>query len=212
MITSITARKLRTFQPAGRSARRAGYTLIEVLITIAVLGILAAVVIPQIGASAPDQVTGIAQVLASDLDYARSLAISNGSQYKLTFDLTENHYVLTHSGVNPALDNLPDHPFRKPSSDPTSLTVSPDDFPSLGSSVRIVSIVTDETSPTLVDSIEFGTLGQTTRTQPTLIWLSSTAGAKEIYLPIRVHPVTGLTEIGDFTTAAPLMPADPTGT
>lgn len=192
-------------QPAspGGLVCRWGYTLIEILITIAVLGILAAVVIPQIGASAPDQVLGIAQIVSSDLDYARTLAISNGSKYKVTFDLDRNAYALTHSGTNAALDVLPDHPFRKPSADPLSLTVSPDDFPSLGSRIKIVAIVTDETSPKVVDSIEFDTLGQTARTQPTLIWLSSSAGAEEIYLPIRVHPVTGLAEIGDFTTTAP---------
>ncbi|RCS42092.1 prepilin-type N-terminal cleavage/methylation domain-containing protein [Bremerella cremea] len=184
-------------------ARRVGYTLIEILITIAVLGILAAVVIPQIGSSAPDQVLGVAQILASDLDYARTLAISNGSKYKLTFDLAHNAYVLTHSSSNSALDVLPAQPFRKPSADPQSLTISPDDFPRLGTRIKIVAVVTDETSPKDVDSIEFGTLGQTTRTQPTLIWLSSSAGAEEIYLPIRVHPITGLTEIGDFTSTAP---------
>lgn len=203
MLPPTTARP--PFHQASRRGfcRQAGYTLIEILITIAVIGILAAVVIPQMGASVPDQVLGIAQILSSDLDYTRSLAITNGSKYKLTFDLDRNAYVLRHSGTNTALDDLPDHPFRKPSSDPKSLTVSPDDFPRLGTSVKIVSIVTDETSPKVVDSIEFGTLGQTTRAQPTLIWLSSSAGAGEIYLPIRVHPVTGLAEIGDFTTTAP---------
>lgn len=183
-----------------------GYTLVEVLITVAVLGILAAVVIPQLGAGATDQVSGAAQIITADLDYARSLAVTNNSTYQIEFDIARNRYVVTHTGANTALNSLPDHPFRRPSADSQSLVVALADFPSVGATVRIVSIVTEETTPETVDSIEFGALGQTTRMQPTIVWLSSAAGAEAIYLPIRVNPATGLATIGDFTTIAPLIP------
>ncbi len=182
---------------------RSGLTLIEILITVAILGILAATVIPQFGATAPDQVRGAAQIVAADMEYARSLAISTNSTYLVTFQKTRNAYVLTHSGVNTSLDDLPDNPFRKPSDDAKSLIVALSDFPHIGSDVTIAAIVTDEPSPEEVASIEFGTLGQTTRKQPTLIWLSSRAGAEDIYLPIEINPVTGLTTIGEITTVAP---------
>ena len=189
-----------------RRGGRGGFTLIEILITVAVLGILAAVIIPQLGAAATDQVSGAAQIIVSDLDYARSLAITNNSKYRIEFQSDQNGYVLTHTGANAALDALPAHPFRKPSADPLALEVALRDFPSIGATVMIASIVTEETSPKAVDTIEFSTLGQTTRTQPTIIWLSSSAGAEEIFLPIRVNPVTGLTTIGEFTMTAPITP------
>ncbi|PQO25986.1 hypothetical protein C5Y96_21280 [Blastopirellula marina] len=182
---------------------RRGLTLIEILITVAILGILAAAIIPQFGATAPDQVRGAAQIVAADMEYARSLAISNNSTYLVTFHKTRNGYVLTHSGTNTSLDTLPDNPFRKPSDDEKSLIVLLSDFPHVGSGARIGAIVTDEPSPQEVTSIEFDTLGQTTRKQPTLIWLSSRAGAEEIYLPIEINPVTGLTTIGEITNVAP---------
>lgn len=188
------------------TGKRGGYTLIEILITVAVLGILAAVIIPQLGAAATDQVSGAAQIIATDLDYARSLAITNNSKYRIEFQTDQNGYVLTHTGPNAALNLLPVHPFRKPSADAQTLEVALRDFPSVGATVKIASIVTEETSPKSVDTIEFNTLGQTTRTQPTVIWLSSSAGAEEIFLPIRVNPITGLTEIGEFTTNVPLTP------
>ncbi|QDU75070.1 hypothetical protein Pan97_20910 [Bremerella volcania] len=182
---------------------RRGLTLIEILITVAILGILAAAVIPQFGATAPDQVRGAAQIVAADMEYARSLAISNNSAYLITFSKTRNGYILTHSGTNTSLDDLPDNPFRKPSEDSKSLIVLLSDFPHVGPDVTIAAIVTDEPSPQEVTSIEFDTLGQTTRKQPTLIWLSSRAGAEDIYLPIEINPVTGMTTIGEITNVAP---------
>lgn len=200
MFDKKTSRSIKT---SIRLNARDGLTLIEILITVAILGILAATVIPQFGATAPDQVRGAAQIVAADMEYARSLAISTNSTYLLTFHKTRNAYVLTHSGANTSLDDLPDNPFRRPSDDSKSLIVALSDFPHIGSDVTIAAVTTDEPSPQEVTTIEFDTLGQTTRKQPTLIWLSSRAGAEDIYLPIEINPVTGLTNIGEITTIAP---------
>lgn len=175
------------------------------LITIAILGILAATVIPQFSASAPDQVLGAAQILVADLDYARALAIANGTRYELKFQPAQNRYILTHSGTNANFDRLPENPFRKPSADRKQLVVAIDDFPQFGTSVKIASVHTAETSSKLVGTLEFDSLGQTTREQPTLIWLSSTAGAETIFLPVEVNPVTGLASVGEFTRQAPIL-------
>lgn len=189
--------------------RRWGLTLIELLITIAILGILAATVIPQFGAAAPDQVLGAAQILVADLDYARSLAIGNGTNYTITFQPSQNQYTLTHSGANTNFDRLPDNPFRKGSDNRSSLIVELDSFPQIGTGVKLLTVHTDVGAPQPVGSIEFDPLGQTTRTQPTVIWMFSSAGARPVYLPIRINPVTGIATIGDLTTTAPLSISNP---
>src|SRR5687767_2609849 len=69
---------------------RAGLTLVEMLLTIAVLAILAAVLIPQISSDIPERLDAGAQVVASDLDYARSLAVANDSKYRVAFEPLSN--------------------------------------------------------------------------------------------------------------------------
>src|SRR5687768_9519392 len=98
--------------PASSPGRfRAALTLIELLLTIAVLGIIAAAIIPSLSADIPARLTSAAQVVSSDLEYARSLAVSNNSKYQITFNTGDNYYYLRHSGTNTVLNTLPASPF-----------------------------------------------------------------------------------------------------
>ncbi|MGY8771457.1 MAG: pilus assembly FimT family protein [Pirellulales bacterium] len=90
------------------------FTLIEILIVVAIMGVVAALIIPQMSPSINEQIRSSAYLLVSDLDYARSLAISEGSTYKVEFDASENRYILSNSGTNSDLDTLPSAPFRNP--------------------------------------------------------------------------------------------------
>ena len=69
---------------------------------------------------------------AGDIQYARSLAVVNGSNYRLTFDTVLNQYVLTYSGTNPALATLPPSPFHTSSDTPTQQVVRLADLPHVG--------------------------------------------------------------------------------
>src|SRR5262245_34114333 len=75
-------------------ASRRALTLIELLLTLAVLGILAAVLIPQLSGDLPERLSAAAQVVSADLDYARSLAVSNNTKYQITFNKAANEYTL----------------------------------------------------------------------------------------------------------------------
>ena len=53
------------------------------------------------------------------------------------------------------------------------------------------------------DHVEFGPLGETTQSEPTVIWLSSGEGSSRRYISVSIAPVTGLSSIGSFQAATP---------
>lgn len=183
---------------------RAALTLIELLLTIAVLGILAAILIPQLTGDLPERLSAGAQVVAADLDYARSLAVANNGSYRITFEPNNNRYYLRYSGILAQFNTLPRSPFRQ-NDDPadqqtTNLSLLP--IPEPG--VRLVAAFQMQASPLSTPSVEFTSLGGTTSTYPTVIWLGCGAGGPlQRYIPISVDPVTGLVSIGSPVTALP---------
>jgi prepilin-type N-terminal cleavage/methylation domain-containing protein len=182
---------------------RTALTLIELLLTIAVLGILAAILVPQLSGDLPERLNAGAQVVSADLDYARSLAVANNSSYRLTFDAPSNSYYLQHSGANALLNTLPRSPFRQ-NDDPaerqtTKLSLLP--LPEPG--VRLVGVVLIQGSLQATSSLEFTPLGGTTSTSPTVIWLTCSGGTLARFISVQVDPVTGLVTIGPIQSALP---------
>ena len=71
---------------------KSGFTLIELVIVMVILSISALIVIPMIGSASSSQLSSAADILASDLEYARSMAISRGYTYLVVFDSANNSY------------------------------------------------------------------------------------------------------------------------
>jgi prepilin-type N-terminal cleavage/methylation domain-containing protein len=186
-----------------RRPSAAGFSLVELLIVITLMGILAALALPNVNAGIHEQLAGAAEVIAGDLAYARGLAVSNNSSYRFTFDLANNQYVLRYSGVNPALATLPSNPFQTPGGDPTQYTVKLGDLSMLGGKVQLAAVGTMGSAPTAQTLLEFGPLGGTTSSNPTVIWLSAGAGNALRYISVSVNPVTGLASVNDFTASGP---------
>lgn len=189
--------------PHCRDPRR-GFSLIEALVTVVLLGILAATVIPYFGTQIPSQLEGVAQIVAADLDYARNLAIANGSSYRITFQPDNNRYVLEHTGPNNLLEALPSSAFRLPTDPADKQTTALDELPLSQPRVAFLG-ATLGSSTARVNSLEFTSLGGTSSPQEVALWLACGSGSVRRYLAVRVSPITGLAEIGEVQAIAPTI-------
>ena len=187
--------------PAGRAPR--GLSLIELLITLAIVSILAAMLIPRMGQQIPDQLLSVSEIVAADMEYARSLAVVNNSKYKVTFTPAQNRYVLRHSGTNTLLHVLPASPFRKSTDLPDQQTTDLFDLPLAHPPVQLHSVIAAGATLESVTDIEFTSLGGTSRTAPTTIWLACGSSADRRFVSIDINPATGLVEIGALTKSLP---------
>lgn len=179
----------------------AGLTLIELLLVIAIMSILAATVIPSVSGNPTEYVRAAARIVAQDLGYARSLAVLNNSTYRVTFDVTGNRCTLTHVGTNTSYNTLPANPFAGPGSTATEQVTDFDDLPLLqGASVSLHSVMAGTVSVTTLD---FGPLGNTSRTNETVVWLTSGSGDTQRYVAVSVNPVTGLVSVGAIQASSP---------
>ena len=95
--------------------RRGGFTLVEILAVIVILGIASAIVIPQIGTRDDMRVKAATRTLIADLIYAQNLAISTGQVVYVRFDVADNKYSLLTAPANskPNKGDLVSHPISQ---------------------------------------------------------------------------------------------------
>ena len=85
-----------------------GFTLIEVIMVVIIIGIAAAVVVPMMSSAGSMQIRAAVNMVAADLEYAKSMAISRGQPYSVVFDkATETYRVVDQAG------SVIQHPVRK---------------------------------------------------------------------------------------------------
>ena len=181
-----------------------GFTLLEVLLVIAVVAMLAAAVIPRADPLGQDQLLSAGQAVSGDLAYARSLAVANNSKYKLTFDLAGNRYILTHSGVNVSLNTLPRTAWTRSEDPATQQTTDLDEVPHIGPPPKLLAVgVYTSSSASPISEVEFGPLGELTQGTDVVVWLTVTTRNGQGYLPLAINAVTGLTTVGQYSSYGP---------
>lgn len=84
---------------AGRTV--GAFTLVELMIVIVIIGVAAAMAIPMMSSAASFQIRAGANMVAADLEYAKSMAISRGQPYSVVFDVDAESYEIRDQDNNP---------------------------------------------------------------------------------------------------------------
>jgi prepilin-type N-terminal cleavage/methylation domain-containing protein len=74
--------------------RARGYTLIEILIVVTIVGIAGAMVIPSLGSTDVLRVQTTVRTIVGDINYAQSDALARQQQRALVFDVDNNLYMV----------------------------------------------------------------------------------------------------------------------
>ncbi len=69
-----------------------GFTLIELLIVIVIIGIAATIAVPLISSAASMQIRAAGGIVAADLEYAKSMAITTGRPHSVVFEPGNERY------------------------------------------------------------------------------------------------------------------------
>jgi prepilin-type N-terminal cleavage/methylation domain-containing protein len=181
--------------PAGARLAAAGFTLLELLMVVAVVAILTAVVMPWTQSTSHETLEAAARAVATDLAYARSLSVTNNSNYVVNFDVAGNRYVLEHSGANETLDTLPDSVFRSVDDPPDQHIVKLNELPGIGDPVELVGAYRIDGGVSDITDVEFGPLGETTETGYTVLVLKLKVDGSDRFAVVVVNPVTGLATV-----------------
>jgi len=80
--------------PSAASGRRHGFTLIEVMAVIVVIGLTLGFVLPNMSATRSARLRDHARLVAGHLELARERAVVTGAPHRLMIDLEEGTYAL----------------------------------------------------------------------------------------------------------------------
>jgi prepilin-type N-terminal cleavage/methylation domain-containing protein len=87
---------------------RKGFTLIEIIIVVVILAIAAMTAIPMMSSGGSVQIRSAANMIAADLEYAKSMSISRGQNYSVVFDKNTESYRIEDQN-----SNMIPHPVKK---------------------------------------------------------------------------------------------------
>ena len=91
-----------------------GFTVIEILVVVVIIAIAAMIAVPMMTSGASMQIRSAANVIAGDLEYAKSMAISRQNIYAVVFDKDNDSYQIEDPSYpieDP--DRIIDHPVKK---------------------------------------------------------------------------------------------------
>jgi Tfp pilus assembly protein FimT len=81
--------------------------MIEVLVVVVIIAIAAMMIVPMMGSAADMQIRSGANMIAADLEYAKSMAIGRQKIYSIVFDASAESYQIEDP------NGIIDHPIKK---------------------------------------------------------------------------------------------------
>jgi len=98
-------------RPRPQAYSRPGFTLIEILVVVVILGIAAAIIVPHIGSRSDLKATSAARLMMADLIYVQNRSISQQKWHYVQFDTATNSYKVMDQ-VSPT-QNIITHPVEQ---------------------------------------------------------------------------------------------------
>jgi hypothetical protein len=163
-------------QPCDRSRHAAAFSFVELVIVVAILGIIAAMAVPMMGQSESARLRAAADLLIADLGYAQVESIAHGDDLRrVVFDVPNHRYFI-------AAASDPTNPIHNPATRTPYLTRFGDGRAAELSGVTFHSISVGGDS-----SLGFGLYGQLDQTSVAAITLA--CGDRRLLLS--VDPISG---------------------
>lgn len=165
-------------------ATSGGFTLIEILLVVVIIAIAAMIAVPMMGSASSVQIRSAANMIAADLEYAKSMAISRQKNYSVVFN-TANDYYEVHDP-----NGIIGHPVKK----------GFDYKVDFNSDSRLNKVVIDNADFDSSNTITFDYLGSPYSGSGTLNPLNSgeiSLRAGDFTMTVSVEPVTGFISITD---------------
>lgn len=164
---------------------KGGFTLLEIMVVVIIIGIAAMIAVPMLGTAADLQVRAAAERIAADLEYAKGLAISHQKPFSVEFDTATETYSILDENGDPV-----SHPAR-PSQDYVVNFSTDREMSSVNIGAAVFNSV-------MYDTVTFDYLGSPYRGTGTGTPLNLgrvTLQAGDFTLYVNVEPITGYISI-----------------
>jgi prepilin-type N-terminal cleavage/methylation domain-containing protein len=165
-----------------------GFTLAEILIVVLIIAIAAMIAVPMMGSMDSMQIRTAANMIAADLEYAKSMAISRQENYSVVFGPASDYYKICD-----ASGTIIGHPVKK------GLFKYEVNF---STDSRLDKVVIESANFDSSSTITFDSLGSPHSGSATLPHYLNDEGAISVKagdftMTVRVEPVTGFISITD---------------